>query len=200
VNEHEPQPLDYASQGRQNRPLAARNITRPTGGRAAVRFAKFVGWIFVGAGAFALLTTALWQLHPGLGIAAGAAWFIFLPALGSMAAELRRRRAAIILTHLAQATSLNLPLPRMIDAARWSESKETGRRLRQLRDLLEDGASLESALPIATPGSPRAPSPSSPPASASAASPRPSPAPSTSTAPPSATTPRATSSRAGIRS
>lgn len=151
VNEYDSQPLDYAAVGRQNRPLAAARVVRPTATRAAVKFARFAASILIGAGAFALLTAALWQVHPGLGIAAGVAWFIFLPALGSMGAEIRRRRAAIILTHLSQATTLNLPLARMLDAARWSESKETGRRLRHLRDLIEDGASLEAALPLATP-------------------------------------------------
>lgn len=151
MTEQDPkQPLNYAAQGRENRPLAAPRAHGPAS-RALRRTGSFLVTLVVGVGAFTVTTVALWFLHPGLGLMAGVAWFVLLPAVAGMRAEVRRRRAAIILTYLSQATTLNLPLARMIDAARWSESKRTGRRLKHLRDLLEDGASLEAALPIATP-------------------------------------------------
>jgi type IV pilus assembly protein PilC len=144
------QPLNYAAQGRENRPLAAPRARGPV--FRTMRRTFSVGFsIVLGAVAFIVITAALWRLHPGLGLVAGIGWFVFLPAIAGMRAEVRRRRAAIILTYLSQATTLNLPLARMIDAARWSESKKTGRRLKHLRDLLEDGVSLEVALPLATP-------------------------------------------------
>src|SRR5205085_2058619 len=60
-------------------------------------------------------------------------------------------RGMVVLTYLNQAARLNLPLARMLDAAQVSETPRTGKRLRRLRDLLEDGAPLDAALASATP-------------------------------------------------
>jgi type II secretory pathway component PulF len=59
---------------------------------------------------------------------------------------IRRRRAAVILTYLEQATRLNLPLPRFLMSAAGSESGATRRRLITLRDRLESGRGIGEAL------------------------------------------------------
>jgi type II secretory pathway component PulF len=141
--------LDYASRGRQlTFPVAA---DRPPAWHVTLRALKSLGWTLLSAFVFFLVLAALWQLHPLLSIFAGIAWVIVLPALEAMARDVRRRRATVILSYLAQAASLNLPLPRMLDAARQSEPKKTAQRLGRLRDLLEDGAPLSIALPAAAP-------------------------------------------------
>jgi type IV pilus assembly protein PilC len=146
----DPEQLDYASPGRHTtRPVAPGEGPGPR--HVAFRALKTIAWLLASAGLFFLVLAALWQVHPALSIFAGVAWFIVVPALDAMARDVRRRRATVILSYLAQAATLNLPLPRMLDAAQQSEAKETSRRLRRLRDLLEDGAPLAAALPIAAP-------------------------------------------------
>jgi len=147
---HDREQLDYASPGRHTtRPAAPGEGPGP--GHVAVRALKAIAWLVASAGLFLLVLAGLWQIHPALSIFAGAAWFIVLPSFDAMARDVRRRRATVILSYLAQAATLNLPLPRMLDAAQQSEPKQTSHRLRRLRDLLQDGAPLAAALPIAAP-------------------------------------------------
>jgi type IV pilus assembly protein PilC len=142
--------LDYATPGRQSqRPVTPALRSGPW--HVTKQALRAIAWLLGGAGLFLLVLTALWQLHPALSIFAGIAWLIVIPALEAMARDVRRRRATVILSYLAQAAGLNLPLPRMLDAAQQSEPKKTSQRLQRLRDLLEDGASLAAALPIAAP-------------------------------------------------
>jgi type IV pilus assembly protein PilC len=62
-----------------------------------------------------------------------------------------RRRAIVVLSYLEQAVRLNLPLPAMLSAAAASEPPGTASSLRNLRDDLESGASIASALRQSTP-------------------------------------------------
>ncbi|HEY7115092.1 MAG TPA: type II secretion system F family protein [Tepidisphaeraceae bacterium] len=143
--------LEYAARGRLNRPVGA-PIDRPGWMIVMTGFLRFVGWRLLTAIALGLLIAALWfGVSPVVGVFVGVAAFVVLPAMSGMRMQVRRRRATVILSYLEQAARLNLPLARMLDAAQRSEPPKTARRLRRLRDLLEDGAPLEVALPVAVP-------------------------------------------------
>lgn len=124
----------------------------PLGVRLASGAMMFVAWRLATAAAVAMFIGVIWYaISPFVAILAGLVIFVGLPALAAAMTQIRERRARVILTYLEQATRLNLPLPRMLEAAQRSEQKGTARRLRRLGDLLEDGAPLEAALPVATP-------------------------------------------------
>ena len=100
--------LEYASPGRSPmRPVAPGEGRGP--GHIAFRALKAIAWLVASAGLFLLVLAGLWQIHPALSIFAGAAWFIVLPSFDAMARDVRRRRATVILSYLAQAATLNLP-------------------------------------------------------------------------------------------
>lgn len=67
----------------------------------------------------------------------------------------RSRRAMMVVSYLGQATRLNLPLHRMLEAATASESGAMSMRLTQVRTLLAQGMPVGDALRAAVPELPR---------------------------------------------
>src|SRR5213078_3798950 len=104
-------------------------------GVSLIMFSLFVGWLlapFVGYFSFLLI-------------------FISIPLIVRIAASVRRRRAASVLSYLQQAVRLNLPLPRFLYAAQRSEHGKTAYRLAILRERIEDGMPLATALQFTAP-------------------------------------------------
>jgi type II secretory pathway component PulF len=104
-------------------------------GVALVMFSLLVGWLlapFIGYFSFLLI-------------------IISIPLIVRIAASVRRRRAASVLSYLQQAVRLNLPLPRFLYAAQRSEHGKTAYRLAILRERIEDGTSLATALQFTAP-------------------------------------------------
>ena len=135
-----PEIIDYASRPPPRPPLQT---------PAAIRF---IGWRMLTAIFIAGLVAAIWfTLSPVLAIFSPVLVIVFFPELAGMTSRLRQQRVTMVLSYVEQAVRLNLPLPRMLDAAQRSEEKVTAKRLRRLRDLLEDGAPLAMALPMAVP-------------------------------------------------
>lgn len=71
--------------------------------------------------------------------------FLFFVAL-QVTRTLRRRRALMALSYVEQAVRLNLPLPRMLEAAERSESPRLRRRLMRVRQRLAQGFPVAQAL------------------------------------------------------
>ena len=88
----------------------------------------------------------------GVGFGAAFGWLsplavVFLFFLGlQVTRTVRRRRGLMALGYVEQAVRLNLPLPRMLEAAEHSESPRLRRRLERVRYLLERGFPLADAL------------------------------------------------------
>jgi type II secretory pathway component PulF len=113
---------------------------------------RFLAWRIATAIFIALFIATIWfAISPLLAVASPIVIIIFFPELAGMSTRVRRHRAAMILSYLEQAVRLNLPLPGMLNAARQSEETTTADRLRRLTELLEKGASLETALRHSTP-------------------------------------------------
>ncbi|MEO6436394.1 MAG: type II secretion system F family protein [Tepidisphaeraceae bacterium] len=93
--------------------------------------------------------------NPILGYVAAVVVIGLLPLSLRMASLVRRRRASTLLTYLDQAVRLNLPLPRMLEAAMASETGVIALRLLHLRTLLSEGAPVGLALDSAVPEMPR---------------------------------------------
>ncbi len=81
--------------------------------------------------------------------AAGDCTLLFL-SIG-LAVSGRRRRAAMILNYLEQSVRLNLPLPKILRAAREGETGRSAWRLRLLQQHVEDGMPLGHALEASVP-------------------------------------------------
>jgi len=108
---------------------------------------RILGWtiaglLYAGAGIMAL-TMALGLMWPVFGWA-------FIPAVAVIFVgfylQVRRRRATLILTHLDQATRLDLPLAQTLAAQSVSEFGALGRRLGRIAGLLEQGYTVGNAL------------------------------------------------------
>ncbi|MCY2952280.1 MAG: type II secretion system F family protein [Planctomycetota bacterium] len=84
-----------------------------------------------------------------------AAFLLFVVCLTQFMRTLRRRRAAVVLSYVEQAVRLNLPLPRMLRAAQYSETARTARCIGGVCDLLEMGAPLDIALETQVPEMPQ---------------------------------------------
>jgi len=143
--------LEYVPRGRLNQRVGAPEHAS-LGLRITLETTFFLLWRIATTAAVGLFLWAIaYTFSPYLAILTGLLILVGLPAIATMMAQVRARRSTIILSYIEQAVRLNLPLPRMLDAAQRSEQSRTAARLRRLRDLLEDGASLELALPVATP-------------------------------------------------
>jgi type II secretory pathway component PulF len=109
-------------------------------------------WMLMAA---VLLAAALvmlgWVTTPVLGLAACMLVLVLLPLLLRLSMTIRARRAAAVLGYIEQAVRLNLPLPRMLEAAERGEDAVTAYRLQQFRQRLEDGYSIGVALLAAVP-------------------------------------------------
>src|SRR4051812_12338639 len=92
-----------------------------------------------------------WGAVPVIGYLAAVATLVMFPMVLRMITMVRRRRGAAVIAYLEQAVRLNLPLPRMLAAARRSEGGVLGERLGSLQKLLEGGTTLGTALRIAVP-------------------------------------------------
>lgn len=90
-------------------------------------------------------------IAPVLGYVAAALVLGLLPLITHVAHAVRLRRGAMLLGYLEQAVRLNLPLSRMLYVAQVSERGGTMRRLGQLRQLLEEGYPIGSAVGAAVP-------------------------------------------------
>lgn len=114
-----------------------------------------LGWILFCAGAVALFTFAVGAVvSPAMGSMGFVFALLVVVALSVRARNLRRARAMVAINYLEQAARLNLPLPPMLAAAEASEGRAMGRRLHRLRDEIEAGSPVASALARATPGVP----------------------------------------------
>jgi len=111
---------------------------------------RILGWsiagvVYAGAGLM-MLAVGLALLWPILGWA-------FIPAVAVVALgfyfQLRRRRGTFILTHLDQATRMDLPLAQTLAAQSASEFGPLGWRLGRIAGLLEHGYSVGNALEAA---------------------------------------------------
>ncbi len=120
-------------------------------------------FIFLWSLALALCLTALLLVITGASLPIAGVAFLtitFFPALVIVllvAQALRavaRRRTTVVITYLEQAVRLNLPLPRMLQAAAASETAATSRRLSHLRFALETGLTLTDALNVELPEAP----------------------------------------------
>jgi len=143
--------LEYVPRGRLNQRVGA-----PADASLGLRFTLetifFLLWRVATTAAVGLFLWAIaYTFSPYLAMLTGLVILVGLPAMAATMGQVRLRRSTIILGYIEQAVRLNLPLPRMLDAAQRSEQSRTAARLRRLRDLLEDGASLGVALPVATP-------------------------------------------------
>jgi type IV pilus assembly protein PilC len=128
--------------------FAARAVT--------ARIAIAIAWRFLLAGAIALIITVLWFGGvPALAIITPIALIVLIPVTAAAMRGVRRRRALVVLTYLEQAVRLNLPLPRMLDAAQRSETGSVARRLTRLASLLDAGAPIAGAVAMAAPETPR---------------------------------------------
>jgi type II secretory pathway component PulF len=144
-------PLDYAVGHRPGDPLPSFE-PESGGGAATLAILRFIGWRLLTAGVIALLVGGMWfSVSPFLAVLSPVLIIVFFPELAGLSTRVRRQRATVILSYLEQAARLNLPLPRMLDAAQLSEEHRTADRLRRVRDLLEDGAPLEMALRLGAP-------------------------------------------------
>jgi type II secretory pathway component PulF len=120
--------------------------------RTALGLVKFVAWRVVTAVVITLIIVTLWfGVTPLLALASPFLILMFFPEMAGMSTRVRRQRAAVILSYLEQAVRLNLPLPGMLAAARQSEKGRTALQLSRVQTLLEQGASLETALRLETP-------------------------------------------------
>jgi hypothetical protein len=119
--------------------------TEPT--RPGLALVKFVAWRVVTAVVIALFIVTIWfGISPLLALVSPLLIIVFFPELAGMSTRVRKQRAAMILSYLEQAVRLNLPLPGMLAAARRSERGLMAQRLLKVQELLEKGASLETAL------------------------------------------------------
>jgi type II secretory pathway component PulF len=75
---------------------------------------------------------------------------VFVAWSGAKAA-IRRRRMLLIISHIEKAISMNLPIPRILEAAAKSEQGAIRQRLLALHDHLDRGESLDMALIYAVP-------------------------------------------------
>jgi type II secretory pathway component PulF len=146
-----PEQLDYAARGRLARPVV-RGRDRSPARRLAMTALNFAGFRLLIVFFAGLLLAGLWNgIAPAVSIVTGIFIFVMLPAWAGTMRQIRRRRATVVIGFLEQAARLNLPLARMLDAAQRSETARTAKRLRRLRDLLEDGAPLDLALRAGVP-------------------------------------------------
>lgn len=105
------------------------------------------GLFWMVAGVVALVLISLLPLSLGLPIYLGPVTaLLVLVALGTTCQILRRQRGLAILHYLAQCVRLNLPLPRMLGAARLGEGMMLRRRLGRLRDAFAAGEPIGTAL------------------------------------------------------
>lgn len=147
----DPVQLEYAGRGRLHREIRV-PANAPLSVRVTLGATFFLIWRMALAAVLGLLLATIWSVvAPIVAVLTGIAIFIGLPAVAGMLGQMREKRAMVILSYLEQATRLNLPLARMLDAAQQSETSRTAKRLRRVRILLEDGAPLGLALPVAVP-------------------------------------------------
>jgi type II secretory pathway component PulF len=104
-----------------------------------------------GAVLFAVGVAVGLTVAPVLGYVAALAAMAILPLFVRTMKMIRRRRAAATLSYLEQAISLNLPLNRMLYAARQSEKGILAFRLASLHQLLNEGYPIGSAVESAVP-------------------------------------------------
>lgn len=100
---------------------------------------------------FAVMIAA--GVAPVFAYGAPALLLILLPMVALVVRAMRERRAGAVLIYLEQAVRLNLPLPRMMLAAKQAERAVLARRLDQLRMFLQDGFSVSEAVESAVPES-----------------------------------------------
>lgn len=113
-------------------------------------------WIFAAATAlFAVGLAAGFLIAPVFGYITPLALVVLLPIAVQSVQAVRRRRGMTALSYIEQAVRLNLPLPRMVEAARRGERGALRRRLADLRELLEAGYPLGEAIAEAVPEVPR---------------------------------------------
>jgi type II secretory pathway component PulF len=148
-----PDSVEFATP--QERPDGRRFwVLKPSAGLA--RLAIAIVWRITLGGMLALLVGVLWfGVSPVLAMIAPIVLIILIPVTAGAMRQLRRRRALVVLSYLEQATRLNLPLQRMLDAAQRSESGRVSRALTRLAALLDGGAPLGGALALSTPETPR---------------------------------------------
>lgn len=135
----------HHSQARANRPGQSTFLS-------AV-FAAF--WFICGLVVLGALAGLVWLVTSDL--VAGASpllGVLLLIAVGTMFRGIRRRRAIAALNYVEQAVRLNLPLPAMIGAAEAGETGRLRKKLRDLRERLEDGHPIGEALDVSLPGLP----------------------------------------------
>jgi type IV pilus assembly protein PilC len=110
--------------------------------------------VCVGAAALVLggISVALgFAISPLLGVIAPLPLLLFVPMAATGARAFRKRQELAITTYVEQAVRLDMPIPRLLMAAAYSEKQKVSRRLRDLAESLESGAALESALEFTVP-------------------------------------------------
>lgn len=112
-------------------------------------------WMIVGVVALYSLTLLIKAaLAPAPGYPSPLLALLLLVALAMLARNTRRGRALLALGYLEQAVRLNLPLPQMLAAAGAAERGVVRRRLARLRERIESGAPVATALQQALPSLP----------------------------------------------
>ena len=106
-----------------------------------------IGWSGVAfaiiIGAYALLASVISPLIATIGLVAIIA---SVPIWRAMMRSVRRRRAIAVLGYLRQAIRLNLPVHQLLGAAAVGEKGKTRRRLTDLREAIELGATVSDGL------------------------------------------------------
>src|SRR5688572_10440895 len=92
-----------------------------------------------------------WGTTPTVSYAVVLAVVALFPLVLRMITMIRRRRGAAVLTYVEQAVRLNMPLARMLDAARASEGGGLSERLAELSMRLKHGHGLARAIEISVP-------------------------------------------------
>ena len=107
-----------------------------------------VGWFLVGVALIGGLPLAFEFpfLNPGLILLPAVLAMLTVVAFGQVLQRSRRKKAEAVLTHVATAIALELPLSRYLNAAERDARGGVRRRLRQLLFKLETGSSLARAL------------------------------------------------------
>lgn len=139
-------PLEYARVvHRQPRP-------RPVWWRAAGNAISFLASLILAVIVIAVLSgvvTAVGGVF--FGWIAGILVFVALPMIAAAAISVRRKRGAIVLAYIEQATRLSLPLDAMLVAARHSETGSLRYRIASLRELMLAGMPLGQAIEHSVP-------------------------------------------------
>jgi type II secretory pathway component PulF len=128
------------------------SVKESTGARTSRDIGWKVMWIAVGFLAFCAYIMASAFLFGGAGYVSPIGGLLVLVSLAVLFRGLRRDWDMAVMNYLDQAVRLNLPLPAMLRAAELSERRPVRRRLRKLRERIEEGEMIAPSLRRATPG------------------------------------------------